>query len=124
MRRINLDGTNAEDLVTGLNIPAQLALDPVGGWIWWTESSQGTIHRARLDGSDVTEVVAGLTQPRKIAFLPPVGMEEGKIYFVANPGSVPVPATSQEGTVAVVLALLAASSTVLLWRLGIHRSTK
>ena len=50
--RANLDGSNAETLVTGAYAPNELALDVDGGHIYWTDWELGTIRRANLDGSN------------------------------------------------------------------------
>ena len=66
--RANLDGSNAEVLVTGISTQ-QLVLDAVGEKIYWTDwgtdywSPDGTIQRANLDGSNVEILVTGLFSP-------------------------------------------------------------
>ena len=59
--RSNLDGSNAETLITGLiatasMFPTSIALDEAGGKMYWaafSSSSNGRIQRANLDGSDI-----------------------------------------------------------------------
>ena len=65
--RANLDGSNVETLVTGVNI-WDLVLDEVGEkmyWMYWADywSPDGTIQRANLDGSNVETLVTGLFSP-------------------------------------------------------------
>ena len=68
IQRANLDGSNIEDLVTqGLSVPTGIALDVVGGKMYWTDLANYTdkIQRANLDGSDVQDLVTqGLRGPR------------------------------------------------------------
>lgn len=69
--RSNLDGTNIEDLVTGLTSPWELVLDlQMDNKIYWTDWTGGTISRADLDGSNVETVITGLSGPRGIAVIP------------------------------------------------------
>ena len=51
IRRANLDGTNVEVLVTGVEYQAGFAFDVVESQMYWTEF--GKIKRANLDGTDV-----------------------------------------------------------------------
>ena len=54
--RADLDGTNVEPLVSGLDVPFDLALDVAGGQMYWNTESGG-IYRASLDGSNVETLV-------------------------------------------------------------------
>lgn len=64
IRRANLDGSNVENLVTGiLATPRGLALDLSGGKLYWVERAFGKIQRANLDGSGVEDLVTGLNFP-------------------------------------------------------------
>ena len=62
--RANLNGSNIEVLVTGLGNLSGLALDGVGGQMYWTEwdwdPGTGTIYRASLNGSNIEVLVTGL----------------------------------------------------------------
>ena len=64
IRRANLDGSDAELLLTGLDVPRGLSLDVVGGKLYWTEwesdSRTSKIQRANLDGSDVEPLLTDL----------------------------------------------------------------
>ncbi|MBX3000633.1 MAG: SMP-30/gluconolactonase/LRE family protein [Caldilineaceae bacterium] len=75
----NLDGSDAEALVTGLEIPRGLALDREGGQIYWADSRTGKIQRATLaDGGDVTDLVtADLQMPHGVA----VDAANGHLYW-------------------------------------------
>jgi hypothetical protein len=82
IRRANLDGSNPEDIVTGLGFPRWLALDETGGKMYWTEGSVGSgipsIQRANLDGSDIQNLVTtGLIDPRGID----LDTAGGKVYW-------------------------------------------
>ncbi len=57
--RANVDGSNAEDLVTGLvGERGDIALDPRAGEMYWLAG--GLLQRATLDGSDIVELVTGV----------------------------------------------------------------
>ncbi len=77
IQRANLDGSNVEDLVTGLNLPLGIALDVAGGKMYWTDKGTDIIHRADLDGSNVEDLVTGLREPRRVA----LDLAGGKIYW-------------------------------------------
>jgi parallel beta-helix repeat protein len=74
--RANLDGTNAQTLVTpgGLN-PRFIDLDEAGGKMYWTDI--GRIDRANLDGTGVVTLVTGLPAPVGIA----IDVPGGKLYW-------------------------------------------
>ena len=54
IQRANLDESNVEDLVTGLNEVRGIALDPAAGKIYWVDFWTDKIQRANLDGSNVS----------------------------------------------------------------------
>lgn len=59
IRRANLDGSNVEDIITGLTHPRGIALDNVGRKIYWSQQAQSNrrIQNANLDGSDIQDVL-------------------------------------------------------------------
>ena len=67
IQRANLDGSNVEDIVTGLAEPAAIALDTAGEKMYWTDTYNSEIQRANLDGSNVEDIVVGLNSPHGIA---------------------------------------------------------
>jgi len=68
--RANLDGSNIQDMVTGLSSPTAVAVDPALGKIFWSQAQSGAdpvaeVDRANLDGTNVeillpATLVAGL----------------------------------------------------------------
>ena len=78
--RANLDGSNAEVLVTGLNYPLSLALDVgAGSQMYWTDPEEGSIYRANLDGSNVEALITGAVFPYGLA----LDVAGGQIYWTA-----------------------------------------
>ena len=67
IQRAALDGSDVEDLVTGLDYPASIALDMAGGHMYWTDLGTGKIQRAALDGSNIEDLIIGLGYPYGIA---------------------------------------------------------
>lgn len=67
IRRADLDGSNVETVVPGLNRPHGLALDVPDSNMYFTEVVLGTVSRCTLDGSNITTIVSGLTNPQWIA---------------------------------------------------------
>jgi sugar lactone lactonase YvrE len=66
IRRANLDGSRAEDLITsGLLGPSDIELDLAHGHLYWADRDKNQIARSNLDGSGVTVVRsgAGVSQP-------------------------------------------------------------
>ena len=58
IRSATLDGTNRQDLVTGLRTPSDMALDLAGGKMYWTASTAlgwTKTQRANLDGTGVED---------------------------------------------------------------------
>ena len=80
LRRSNLDGSGIEDVLTDLQgAPYELALDPAGEKIYWTEYYGVLgIRRANLDGTEVEDLVlSGLAQPLGIE----LDLPAGKMYW-------------------------------------------
>ncbi len=78
--RSDLDGSNVEVIVsTGLVNPAGIAVDPINGKIYWTDTQDDSIKRANLDGSDIEPVVTtGLVTPAGIV----LDLLANKMYWV------------------------------------------
>lgn len=57
IRRANYDGTNVEDVLTGLQSPVGIALDLLNGKVYWTEEYASAIRRANLDGTGIQNVL-------------------------------------------------------------------
>ena len=82
VRRMNLDGTNIETLVTGgPSVKEAIALDTAGGKMYWVDwntfTRDGKIQRANLNGTNVEDVVSELVDPRGIA----LDLSRGKMYW-------------------------------------------
>ena len=59
VQRMNLDGRNYQpNLITGLTGPMTIAVDAIGGKVYWIES--GNLRRASLNGEVIEDVVTGL----------------------------------------------------------------
>ena len=78
IQRANLDGSNVEDIVTGLLSPIGIALDVAAGKMYWTDRSRNKIQRANLDGSNIEDIVSGLHIPWGIA----LDVAAGKMYWI------------------------------------------
>ena len=77
IQRANLNGSNVQDIVTGLGIAEGLALDGSTGKVYWTDSDTGKIQRANLNGSNVEDLVTGARMPNDIA----LDAAGGKMYW-------------------------------------------
>ena len=67
IQRSNLDGSNVEDLVTGLRSPRGIALDVPNGKMYWADNGTGKIQCSNLDGSNVEDLVTGLPGANGVA---------------------------------------------------------
>ncbi|MHC4259238.1 MAG: S8 family serine peptidase [Planctomycetota bacterium] len=56
-----------EVVVTDLNDPAGIAVDPYNDKVYWTEPTTGRVRRANLDGSEIQDIVTDLNSPTGIA---------------------------------------------------------
>jgi len=65
--RANLDGTAAQDVVTGIVPGDGIALDVENGKVYWLTLSPGAIQRSNLDGTDIENLVTGLDTPGALA---------------------------------------------------------
>lgn len=75
IRRADLDGSNAEDLLVA-NGAFYMTLDPAGGKMYWTELGSHKVRRANLDGSNAEDLVT-LTNGQGIA----LDLQAGKMYW-------------------------------------------
>jgi DNA-binding beta-propeller fold protein YncE len=66
IRRVNFNGTDLKDLVTGLSDPRGIALDLADGKIYWTDIGTSKIQRSNLDGSNDEDLITGLNEPFSI----------------------------------------------------------
>ena len=57
--RANLDGTEIEDVITGLDHPQGITV--YDGKMYWTDAGSRTVHRANLDGTDIETTIAGVS---------------------------------------------------------------
>ena len=63
--RANVNGSNAEDIVTLSNVPVGVAVHIADNRLYWTEA-RGHIRRASLDGSNIEDIVTGLDEPAQL----------------------------------------------------------
>ena len=64
--RANLNGSNFGTLVRFQYAPLNIAIDPVGNKIYWTDTG-GNIRRANLNAKGVQKIVTGLPGPANLA---------------------------------------------------------
>ena len=99
VQRADLDGSNIEDVVTGLGFPEAVAVDVRDGKVYWSDnvgfgfSHVAKIQRADLDGSAVETLVEARGQMDGLA-LDTVG---GKLYW-SNEGNGTLHRANLDGT--------------------------
>jgi sugar lactone lactonase YvrE len=77
IQRANLDGSNVQDLVTGVRKLSGIALDVDDDKMYWIDDRKGKIQRANLDGSNVQDLVNQLHTAQRIA----LDVDGGKMYW-------------------------------------------
>lgn len=86
IQRSNLDGTQNEVLVSGLQNPVGMALDVEAGVFYWSDRNAGTIARAAYalpagqtaaNRKDIDTLFSGLSRPIDLA----LDLAAGKIYW-------------------------------------------
>ncbi len=79
--RVNFDGTEWEELVTGFKFGAEsLALDQTTWKIYWINQWPRTIQRANLDGTELQDILIGVSSFRGIA----LDVAAGKLYWTGG----------------------------------------
>ena len=85
IQRASLNGSNLQDLVTGLTWPRDIALDIVGNKMYWVDAGANKVQRANLDGTNVEDLVNTQGHPFGVA----VDTTNGKMYWsIWNPGKI------------------------------------
>ena len=79
IQRANFDGTNVQDVVTGLDEPEDIAIDVSVGKIYWTIEHGDRIQRANLDGTNAHVVAIGVSNPTAI------GLHDGTVNIQSTP---------------------------------------
>ena len=78
LRRVDLDGSNPASLLVTRGRHPDIALDLVGGKMYFTDSILSKVQRADLDGSNAEDLITtGLFWPTGIA----LDLPNGKMYF-------------------------------------------
>ncbi|MCH7591510.1 MAG: hypothetical protein IH989_01850 [Planctomycetes bacterium] len=80
IQRANLDGTEVEDLVTGLGPLHEMAVDPFAKKVYWTDLPAKSILRADVNGSNVETVYTSTTTRAIYRFA--LDFCEQRIYFI------------------------------------------
>ena len=89
----NEDGSDVQDLITGLGSLYGVVLDVPGGKMYWTNVGAGTIQRANLDGSEAEHLITGLGSLYGIA----LDMPGGKMYWT-NVGASKIQRANLDGS--------------------------
>ncbi len=80
IQRSNLDGSNAQTILSSLTDPMGITLDEKEARLYWTDFTAGRIQSSALDGSGVITVASGLANPVWIDFAP----RQRVLYFIES----------------------------------------
>ena len=83
IQRANLDGSQRETLVSGLNVLNDIALDVAGSKMYWIQSGsaiRAAIQRANLDGSQRETLVSGVFAANSLV----LDVARGKMYWTED----------------------------------------
>ncbi len=85
IERSNLDGSERETVLSNLEHPHGIAIDPIENKVYWSEAGSDalpddTINRANLNGSDAEIILSGLDEPWDLA----IDSCSRKLYWVRN----------------------------------------
>ncbi|XP_002741307.2 prolow-density lipoprotein receptor-related protein 1-like [Saccoglossus kowalevskii] len=97
IKRVFINGTGIESIVSGVSNPHGLAIDWISRNIYWTsyDNSKKAINVAKLDKTYRNSIVTGdLDHPSAIAVNP----REGKIFWINNGESPKIEAANMDGT--------------------------
>lgn len=97
IQRADEDGSNVEDVITGLNRPTGLDIDTVNGKLYWTNGTQ--IRRADLDGSNSEIVYSGLYNTFDVK----LDVAGGRMYWTHDNGISRVMRAKLNGTSAAII---------------------
>jgi len=86
LQRMDLDGSSFQpNFITGLVSPGKVAVDVVGGKVYWTEKDK--LRRANLNGENIQDVITGLGELTNMG----LGIDSmGEIGVAAAPMITPV----------------------------------
>ncbi len=77
LRTADADGSNPRTVVSGLDRPIGVAIDPNSGRVYWAEDNGRRIGRANLDGTDPEILINGLHQAQGLA----LDLEGQRLYW-------------------------------------------
>ena len=79
IRRANPDGSNVEDVVTGLGYASGIAIDSIAGKVYWVDHALNGIQRANLDGTGIENLVSAADTQSPALFA--LDVSAGKMYW-------------------------------------------
>ncbi|MBT5926631.1 MAG: hypothetical protein HOH33_08445, partial [Verrucomicrobia bacterium] len=101
VQSINKDATGAVDLlVPGLSIGFDIALDEVGGKVYWADRATYKISRSDLDGSNVEDLYSLTASDRPFTIT--LDVAAGDLYY-ASPDSKTIKRAKMDGSTAPVV---------------------
>jgi hypothetical protein len=102
IKRANLDGSNVEGLVAGLNSPLGIVLDLSARKMYWCDSGANKVQRSNLDGSNVEDLITTeLAGPQYLVLQfasPTVSAGDDVTFLLGYEPNVTLTATAEGGT--------------------------
>jgi hypothetical protein len=82
--RANLDGSDAQTVLTLPFDERPFGMDFFDGRLYWADWDQGRLRSARDDGTDLRTILGGLSSPRQVAVVPePAAVVTGTCVLLA-----------------------------------------
>jgi low density lipoprotein receptor-related protein 5/6 len=81
IERSNLDGSNRQDVLTGLSAPYGITF--ADGKMYWVDYLDDVVRRANLDGTAVELVASAIDEPQSIAIVPIPEPALGSLVLIA-----------------------------------------
>ncbi len=79
IRRANPDGSNVEDIVTGLGYASGIAIDSTEGKVYWVDHARHGIQRANLDGTGIETLISAADTQSPADLV--LDLSAGKMYW-------------------------------------------
>ncbi len=93
-----LSGQHVTTLVSGLDNPVSVAIDPGAGRVYWASPNTDSIMSANLDGSDSKTIISAIGMLATDTIAIDLDLTAGKIYWATSAGGGSLDSANLDGT--------------------------